>query len=104
MKCSNWNRRGRRRNGPSPIQISQGSILYRLKPASSTAGCSNIAEDLQARGRKVEYHNTGILFPEARPDRMPYFIDPVHVSDKGNDVLGRFYAERILAHGNGASK
>ena len=56
-----------------------------------------LAEDMRARGRRVEYQNTGTLFPDAREERMPYFIDPVHLSDAGNDVLGRFYAERILA-------
>ena len=55
-----------------------------------------LAEDMRARGRSVEYHNTGTLFPETRPERMSYFIDPAHLSDAGNDVLGRFYAERIL--------
>jgi hypothetical protein len=50
-----------------------------------------------ARGRVVEYYNIGTLFPVSRPDRMPYFIDPPHLSDKGMDVIGKFYAEKILA-------
>jgi hypothetical protein len=49
------------------------------------------------RGRVVEYYNIGTLFPISRPDRMPYFIDPPHLSDKGMDVIGKFYAEKILA-------
>jgi hypothetical protein len=28
---------------------------------------------------------------------MPYFIDPPHLTDKGMDVIGKFYAEKILA-------
>jgi hypothetical protein len=54
--------------------------------------------DVQAAlGRHVEYYNIGILFPDAREDRMPFFIDPPHLSDKGMDVIGKFYAEKILA-------
>jgi hypothetical protein len=50
-----------------------------------------------ARGRAVAYYNIGTLFPLSRPDRMPYFIDPPHLTDKGMDVIGKFYAEKILA-------
>jgi hypothetical protein len=50
-----------------------------------------------ARGRAVEYYQIGTLFPESRTERMPYFIDPPHLSDKGMDVIGKFYAEKILA-------
>jgi len=56
-----------------------------------------LVEEARASGRKVEYHNIGRLFPDARAERMPYFIDGPHLTDKGNDVIGRFYAERILA-------
>jgi hypothetical protein len=56
-----------------------------------------LAEQMQASGRQVEYYNTGLLFPDPRPERMPYFVDPAHLSDKGSDVIGKFYAERILA-------
>jgi hypothetical protein len=48
-------------------------------------------------GRAVEYYNTGRLFPDARTERIPYFINPSHLSDKGDDVIGKFYAGRILA-------
>jgi UDP-glucose 4-epimerase len=34
--------------------------------------------------------------PDKRTDRMPYFIDPAHLTDKGADTLGHFYAEQIL--------
>ena len=50
-----------------------------------------------ARGRVVAYYNIGTLFPVSRPDRMPYFIDAPHLTDKGMDVIGKFYAEKILA-------
>jgi len=56
-----------------------------------------LVDEMRSRGRKIEYHNTGLLFPNSRADRIPYFIDAAHISDKGADVLGRFYAERILA-------
>jgi hypothetical protein len=50
-----------------------------------------------SRARSVEYHNMGRLLPNERADRVPYFIDPAHLSDKGADALGKFYAEQILA-------
>ena len=56
-----------------------------------------LANEEAARGRLVEYYNIGTLFPDARPERMPYFIDPPHLTDKGMDVIGKFYAEKILA-------
>jgi hypothetical protein len=43
------------------------------------------------------YSNTGRLFPNAREQRIPFFIDAAHLSDKGTDVIGRHYADRILA-------
>jgi lysophospholipase L1-like esterase len=58
-----------------------------------------LVESAQSRGRKVEYHNMGTVLPNRREDRLPYFIDGAHLSDKGADVLGRFYADRILASG-----
>jgi hypothetical protein len=56
-----------------------------------------LADEEAARGRVVEYYNIGTLFPDPRPERMPYFIDAPHLSDKGMDVIGKFYAEKILA-------
>jgi len=47
-------------------------------------------------GRDVAYYNVGAVLPNERADRIPYFIDPVHLSDMGADVLGHFYAEKIL--------
>lgn len=59
-----------------------------------------LAARAAAQGRFVEYHNMGLQFPNERSERMPFFIDAAHLSDKGTDVLGRFYAERILAAGD----
>ena len=56
-----------------------------------------LVDEEAARGRVVEYYNIGTLFPDPRPERMPYFIDPPHLTDKGMDVIGKFYAEKILA-------
>ena len=56
-----------------------------------------IAAAKRAEGRLVEYHNIGRVFPDERADRMKYFIDAAHVSDEGADVIGSFYASRILA-------
>jgi len=60
-----------------------------------------LANEEAARGRAVEYYNIGTLFPDPRPERMPYFIDAPHLSDKGMDVIGKFYAEKILAADQG---
>jgi hypothetical protein len=56
-----------------------------------------LADEEAARGRLVEYYNIGTLFPDPRPERTQYFIDAPHLSDKGMDVIGKFYAEKILA-------
>ncbi len=56
-----------------------------------------LAEEETALGRLVEYYNIGALFPDPRPERMPYFIDAPHLTDKGMDLIGKFYAEKILA-------
>jgi len=64
---------------------------------NSAVRLEQLADEEAARGRLVAYYNIGTLFPDPRPERMPYFIDPVHLSDKGMDVIGKFYAEKILA-------
>jgi hypothetical protein len=56
-----------------------------------------LVDEEAARGRAVEYYNIRTLFHGTRPEHMPYFSDAVHLSDKGMDVIGKFYAERILA-------
>jgi hypothetical protein len=57
-----------------------------------------LVDEQAARGRAVEYYHIGTLFPDdSREARMPFFSDAVHLSDKGMDVIGKFYAEKILA-------
>jgi hypothetical protein len=56
-----------------------------------------LAAAKRAEGRFVEYHNTGRLFPNERADRLKYFLDAAHVNDEGANVIGAFYAGRILA-------
>jgi hypothetical protein len=64
-------------------------------------------EDLVNRersdGRAVEYYNIGRLFPDDRAERIPYFINPSHLSDKGADAIGKFYSDRILAADSGGA-
>jgi hypothetical protein len=55
-----------------------------------------IVADAKAQGRDARYFNIGRLFPDARRERIPYFIDSVHLSDRGADAIGRFYAEQIV--------
>jgi hypothetical protein len=58
-----------------------------------------LAERMRERGRAVDSYNIGRLFPNARAERTPFFIDGAHISDKGADIIGKYYAERILAAG-----
>jgi hypothetical protein len=58
---------------------------------------ARLVEEQQRLGRGVQYFNIGAEFPNERTARMPFFIDGAHMSDKGMDVVGRFYAEKILA-------
>jgi hypothetical protein len=55
-----------------------------------------LAAQERATGRFVEYHNIGRVFPNARAERLKYFIDAAHVSDEGAREIGKFYAARIL--------
>jgi lysophospholipase L1-like esterase len=55
-----------------------------------------LVADEARRGRDVEYANAGLLFPKERTDRIPFFIDSVHMSDAGYDLVARFYADKIL--------
>jgi hypothetical protein len=56
-----------------------------------------LAAAKRAEGRFVEYHNTGRLFPDGRDARMKYFIDAAHLGDKGANIVGKFFASRIMA-------
>ena len=55
------------------------------------------AAEQTRRGRYVGYHNIGTLLPPEREDRKPFFVDPAHLSDRGQDLIGQFFAERILS-------
>jgi lysophospholipase L1-like esterase len=59
-----------------------------------------LVEEQREKGRLVDYYNIGTLFPNERTDRIKYFIDPAHLSDEGMDVIGEFYAKKILAAEN----
>jgi hypothetical protein len=59
-----------------------------------------LVDKARQAGRDVSYYNIGTLMPDARADRMPYFIDSAHLTDQGADIIGRFYAEKILAADN----
>jgi hypothetical protein len=62
-----------------------------------------LAAQVRAAGRFVEYDNIGRIFPNARADRLKYFIDAAHVSDEGAREIGRFYAARILTADSSAN-
>jgi hypothetical protein len=84
------------KDGPCRQATSQPSFTYIF--VVGAIRLERMVDSARADGRDVEYHNTGTLFPNARAERIPYFIDAAHLSDKGADVLGRFYAQRILAN------
>jgi hypothetical protein len=82
-------------NAPCGEKNAQPSFTYVF--GNGAVQVEQLAEERRAAGRAVDYYNIGTLFPDAREDRMPYFIDPVHLSDRGMDVIGKYYAEKILA-------
>lgn len=55
-----------------------------------------LVEKEQQHGREVVYYNAGTLLPDDRAERIPYFIDSAHLTDRGADALGHFYASRII--------
>ena len=82
-------------NAPCGEKNAQPSFTYIF--GNGPVQVERLAEASRAAGRAVDYYNIGALFPDAREDRMPYFIDPVHLSDRGMDLVGKFYADKILA-------
>ena len=82
-------------NAPCGEKNAQPSFTYIF--GNGAVQVERLAEARRAAGRAVDYYNIGALFPDAREDRMPYFIDPVHLSDRGMDLVGKFYADKILA-------
>jgi hypothetical protein len=57
-----------------------------------------LVEEEAKQGRTIQYKNIGTLFPKERTDRLPFFIDSVHMLDSGYDVVARYYANQILLH------
>jgi len=78
--------------GQSTLQPSFAYVF-----ANGAIQLERLADEMRGQGRRVEYANMGTLFPDPATERIPYFIDPAHLSDAGTDILGRFYADRILA-------
>lgn len=65
--------------------------------AESAMALRTMAADARTSGwRDVEYANTVSLFPLDADQRQQYFIDLVHLNDRGQDLLGKFYARKIL--------
>lgn len=46
--------------------------------------------------RDAQYCNIESMLPAAYEERQPFFIDSCHLSDKGQELAGRFYANLIL--------
>ncbi|MBI4767540.1 MAG: hypothetical protein HY787_23590 [Deltaproteobacteria bacterium] len=47
--------------------------------------------------RYIDYYNIGEIFPPAGNDRLRFFFDEVHMHDAGQELVGVFYAYKILA-------
>jgi len=78
---------GQKNSQPSFIYIFSGGAIK----------LEQLVHEEAANGRRVEYYNVGTLFPDGRSERIPYFIDPAHLTDDGMDIIGKFYAQRIIA-------
>jgi hypothetical protein len=65
--------------------------------ASIALGTERLAQTMsKEQGRPIIYENMGRFFEDAFESRKPYFIDPVHMSEQGMDVVAQKYAEMIL--------
>ena len=49
-----------------------------------------------AQARHVGYLNAGRLFPNTFEERIPFFIDPVHLNDQGMEIVASAYAYYVL--------
>jgi lysophospholipase L1-like esterase len=76
-------------------KLMQPTLLYLF--IKGAFGQERIAEEAKTANRRVEYYNAGVLLPDERSERVRYFIDGVHLTDEAANVIGKFYAERILA-------
>jgi len=60
-------------------------------------GTERVAQSMSTPQRPVIYENMGRFFEDDFESRKQYFVDPVHMSEKGMDVLGQKYAQIILS-------
>lgn len=66
--------------------------------ALSSATLCDVIDRVRAQtGRDLYYFNAEQALPENEHRRRYCFIDPVHLSNEGHDVVGRFLADKILA-------
>ena len=84
----------------TPCKVN-GPLLYH--GVTAFMGLTGMELDRLARGwasdgwRDVAYLSGEEALPESPEERAPFFIDNCHLSDRGQDALGRLYAEHILA-------
>ena len=65
--------------------------------AMSAIQLAEMADEFRQKHRRdVEYFNTGVLYPKDAARRGDYFIDNYHLNDRGQELLARFFAYRIL--------
>jgi hypothetical protein len=88
-----------RANGEAACSSNLSSYLLGYFSARSALRLKELAEAAQAKdnSRKIMYFNTESVFPLDAKLREPYFIDNAHMSDAGQDRMGEFFAEIILA-------
>jgi hypothetical protein len=77
--------------GQARIQVSHTFIFV-----NGAIELERLVDDERKLGRRAQYFNIGTLLPNDCTARMPFFIDSAHLSDNGMDVIGRFYADKIL--------
>ena len=73
--------------------------------ASIALGTERLAKTMStSQGRPIIYENMGRFFEDDFESRKQYFIDPVHLSDRGMDVLAQKYADMILSQDLGKAE
>ncbi|MBF5093503.1 SGNH/GDSL hydrolase family protein [Azospirillum sp. INR13] len=45
----------------------------------------------------ISHVNVNAVLPEDPASRQPLFLDPIHLTDQGQEMVGRFFAQHILA-------
>ena len=71
-------------------------VSTRFIGAMGSIKLAAMVEEYRAKGRDVEYFNTGLLFPKEMNKRQNYFIDNYHLNDEGQEIVARYYAYRVL--------